>query len=106
MTPSATELALIERWQRDFPLELRPYATVGRAVGLDEAATIADFERLIDAGVITRIGAVVKPHTVGASTLAAMRVPRSRLDEVAAIVSTEPLVNHNYEREHASIYGS
>jgi DNA-binding Lrp family transcriptional regulator len=48
--------------------------------------------------VISRIGAVVKPHTLGASTLAAMRVPSERLEEVAAIVSSEPLVSHNYER--------
>jgi DNA-binding Lrp family transcriptional regulator len=101
MTPTATELTLIDRWQRDFPLEPRPYATVGRSVGLDEDATIATFERLIDDGVVSRIGAVVKPHAVGASTLAAMCVPPARLDVVAAAVSAEPLVNHNYEREHA-----
>ena len=29
-----------------------------------------------------------------------MRVPPERLEEVAAIVSAEPLVNHNYERTH------
>ena len=101
MTPSASELALIDRWQRNFPLEPRPYATVGRSMGLDEDATIVAFERLIDAGVITRIGAVVKPHAIGASTLAAVRAPAPRLDAVAATVSDEPLVNHNYQREHA-----
>ena len=101
MTPSATEIALIDRWQRDFPLEPRPYAAAGRAVGLDEDATIAVFERLIQCGVVTRIGAIVKPHSVGASTLAAMRVPPARLEAVAAMVSAEPAVNHNYERTHA-----
>lgn len=100
MMPSADELALIDRWQRGFPLEPRPYATVGRSVGLDEGTTIATFERLIDDGVITRIGAVVKPHAIGASTLAAMSVPRARIETIAAQVSAEPLVNHNYEREH------
>ncbi len=74
---------------------------VGRSIGLDEDATIAAFERLIDAGVITRIGAVVKPHAIGASTLAAMRAPAERIDAVAAAVSAEPLVSHNYQREHA-----
>jgi DNA-binding Lrp family transcriptional regulator len=100
MTPGAAELALVDRWQRGFPLEPRPFATVGRSVGLDEDSTIATFERLIDNAIITRIGAVVKPHTVGASTLAAMRAPAPRLEAVAAIVSAEPLVNHNYERDH------
>lgn len=99
MTP--VELALIDRWQRDFPLVERPFAAAGYAVGLDEGATIAAFHRLREAGVISRIGAVVKPRTVGASTLAAMRVPPERLEAVAAEVSREPLVNHNYERTHA-----
>ncbi len=51
-------------------------------------------------GTISRIGAVLKPRAVGASTLAAMAVPAERLDEVAALVSGYREVNHNYEREH------
>lgn len=101
MIPNRTEIALIDRWQRDFPLVERPFAAVGRSVNLDEDETIEAFHRLRDAGVISRIGAVVKPHTVGMSTLAAMRVPPERLDEVAGIVSREALVNHNYARTHA-----
>jgi DNA-binding Lrp family transcriptional regulator len=98
MTLSGAELALIDRWQRNFPLVSRPFALVGQSVGLDEPTTIAAFERLRHQRVLSRIGAVVKPHTIGASTLAAMRVPPERLDEVAAIVSREPMVSHNYER--------
>jgi DNA-binding Lrp family transcriptional regulator len=101
MTPNVTELALIDRWQRDFPLVGRPFDVAGRAVGLDEQTTIAAFERLHGAGVLSRIGAVVRPHAVGASTLAAMQVPPERLDEVAELVSGEPCVNHNYQRLHA-----
>ncbi len=100
MTPNATELALVDQWQRNFPLVERPFAVVGRTVGLDEDATVETFQRLRQAGVISRIGAVVKPHTLGSSTLAAMRIPPERLDEVAAIVSREKLVSHNYARAH------
>lgn len=100
MTPNAFELALIDRWQRDFPLEPRPFATVGRSVGLDEDTTIAAFARLIEGGIVTRIGATVRPQSVGASTLAALRAPADRLSAIAAMVSAEPLVNHNYERDH------
>lgn len=101
MTLSATDLTLIDRWQRNFPLTARPFAVVGQSAGLDENNTIATFERLRDEAIISRVGAVVRPHTIGASTLAAMRVPADRLDEVAALVSDEPLVSHNYQREHA-----
>jgi DNA-binding Lrp family transcriptional regulator len=99
-TRAGAELALLDRWQHDFPLAERPFAEAGRELGLDEASTIAAFRRLRRRGVLSRIGAVVRPHTAGASTLAAMRVPPERLDEVARIVSREPLVNHNYERMH------
>jgi len=100
MTIGMAELSLIDRWQRDFPLTGRPFALIGDAAGLDEAKTIETFELLQGNGVISRIGAVVKPNTVGASTLAALRVPPPMLDDVAAIVSREPLVNHNYQRAH------
>src|SRR5262245_15377124 len=101
MMVTAAELELVDRWQRNFPLVPQPFAVVGEVAGLDEAATIASFTHLRDVEVLSRIGAVVRPNTVGASTLAAMRVPPDRIDEVAAIVSAEPLVTHNYEREHA-----
>lgn len=100
MTPNADELALLDRWQRGFPLTARPFAEIGSKAGLHEADAIDTFARLQDGGVISRIGAVVKPNTVGASTLAAMAVAPERLEEVADIVSSEPLVNHNYERTH------
>src|SRR5690606_24474934 len=61
---------------------------------------VAAFERLIAKGAISRIGAVLRPRALGASTLAAMTVPPERLEEVAAAVSAHPGVNHNYEREH------
>lgn len=100
MNPSITELSLLDRWQRDFPLVDRPFAVAGQAVGLDETATIDMFRRLQVAGMMSRIGAAVRPQTIGASTLAAMQVPPDRLETVAAIVSSEVCVNHNYERTH------
>jgi DNA-binding Lrp family transcriptional regulator len=99
--PSQTEFALLDRWQRGFPLTERPFARIADEAGLDEASTIETFGRLQGNGVISRIGAVIKPNTIGASTLAAMRVPPDRLADVAQLVSDEPLVNHNYERTHA-----
>jgi DNA-binding Lrp family transcriptional regulator len=100
MTLNDIDLALVDRWQRGFPLVERPFAKLGEEFGFDEAATLAALQRLSDAGVLSRIGAVVRPLTLGASLLAAMRVPQRRLEEVADIVSSERLVNHSYERTH------
>lgn len=97
----AQEVALLDRWQHGFPLTERPFAAIGQQAGLDECEVIDLFARLQENGTLSRIGAVVTPHTVGASTLGAMRVPDDRLADVAQIVSAEPLVNHNYERTNA-----
>lgn len=101
MTPNPTELALIDRWQHGFPLVERPFEVVGRFAALGQDETIGIFRKMRENDVISRVGAVVRPNTVGASTLAAMQVPCERLEQVAGIVSREPLVTHNYEREHA-----
>lgn len=94
------ERRLLDAYQRDFPLTPAPYRDIARALGTAEADVLAALARLQAAGVISRVGAVLKPRTVGVSTLAAMAVPPERLEEVAGIVSTCPEVNHNYEREH------
>ncbi|SDL96139.1 DNA-binding transcriptional regulator, Lrp family [Oryzisolibacter propanilivorax] len=95
------DLALLNDWQRGFPLCARPFAAIGRALGLEEDAVLAHYARLQRAGAVSRIGAVFAPGAGGASTLAAMAVPPARLAQVARQVSAHPGVNHNYEREHA-----
>ena len=92
---------LVEDWQRDFPLHSRPFSVIGEALDLAEDAVIHRYAALRDAGIISRIGALVAPNTLGASTLAAMAVPAEQLDAVADLVSAEPGVSHNYRRDNA-----
>jgi DNA-binding Lrp family transcriptional regulator len=101
MQLSDDRLRLLNDFQRDFPLEPRPYARIAGELGIAEDDVLAILGELSGAGAISRVGAVVRPNTVGASTLAAMRVPPERLEAVAAQVSARPEVNHNYERDHA-----
>ncbi|MBK8907067.1 MAG: Lrp/AsnC family transcriptional regulator [Rhodospirillales bacterium] len=91
---------LINGYQRDFPLTPRPFRDIGESLGLRENEVLSLVQDLRDQGALARVGAVVAPNTIGASTLAAMAVPAQRLDAVAAIVSGYGEVNHNYEREH------
>jgi len=101
VTPRAElERALLDEFQRDFPLEPRPYEVLAGKFGTSEETILSVLRSLIDDGRISRIGAIATPHSAGWSTLAAMAVPASRLAEVAALVSNFPEVNHNYEREH------
>lgn len=97
---SPLEFALLNDWQRDFPIVARPFRQIGAGVGADETAILATLGRLQSRGAISRVGAVLAPRRVGASTLAALAAPAERLEQVAAQVSARPEVNHNYQREH------
>lgn len=92
--------ALLDGFQRDFPLVPRPYRAIGGALGIGEAEVIARLARLAEAGAVARVGGTFRPNTAGASTLAAIAVPESRIEEVAAIVGAEEGVNHSYLREN------
>ncbi len=102
MRPELTELdrRLLNDFQQDFPLTPTPYADMARDLGVTEAEVLARLEALKSAGAVSRVGAVVRPNTVGVSTLAAMAVPPEQLESVAALVNGYTEVNHNYEREH------
>jgi siroheme decarboxylase len=95
-----TDRRLLDGFQRDLPLEPRPFAAIARDLDLTEAEVIARLAALQEAGAVSRVGAVVRPNTAGRSTLAAMAVPEGRLEEVGALVAALPEVNHCYEREH------
>ncbi len=96
----ATDFLLVNPWQRGFPLTARPFRDIAWHAGLPESTVLSRFAEMKKQGVLDRIGPVFRPNTVGASSLAAMAVPPERLEEVAALVSAQPGVNHNYEREH------
>ena len=96
----ALDRRLLNEFQRGFPLTDRPFAEVAKRLGSDEDEVLERLRRLSAEGAVSRVGAIVAPHAVGWSTLAALAVPADRLEEVARIVSDYPEVNHNYEREH------
>lgn len=93
------DLRLLDGFQRDFPLEPRPFARVAVRLGLSEAEAIDRLARMQAAGRIARVGGTVRPNTAGSSTLAALAVPEDRIEAVAAIVGAESGVNHSYQRE-------
>jgi DNA-binding Lrp family transcriptional regulator len=91
---------LLNEHQRGFPLVPRPFAEIASSAGASEAQVLATYRTLLAEGLLGRIGVVFRPNTVGASTLAALAVPPPDLERVAGLVSAQPEVNHNYEREH------
>ncbi|HZP87927.1 MAG TPA: Lrp/AsnC family transcriptional regulator [Burkholderiales bacterium] len=98
---SALDFALLNDFQRSFPLCERPFAEIGRQLCASERWVLSRLARMVAIGQVSRVGAVFAPHAIGVSTLAALRVPVERLTEIAARVSRYRQVNHNYAREHA-----
>lgn len=98
--PGARAFDLLNDWQRRFPLVRAPFAAIGHATGLRERQVLEVYRQARDEGVLSRIGGVFDSRAGGAGVLAAMAVPLARLEAVAAIISSYPGVNHNYEREH------
>ena len=96
----AIDRRLLDEYQHDLPLSPDPFHEIGAHLGISADEVIARLERLRRGGAVSRVGAVVKPGTAGASTLAAMAVPPVWLERVAALVSGYAEVNHNYQREH------
>ena len=95
------DLALLNDWQRAFPLQARPFAELGTRLGIAEHEVQARYRALQAQGALSRIGGVFGAGAGGAALLCAFAAPVERLEAVAAIVSAHPGVNHNYEREHA-----
>lgn len=95
------DLRLLDDFQRDLPLEPRPFAVIAARLGVTETEVIARLDDLRRTGRITRVGATCRPNSMGASTLAAMQVPGDRIECVAALVGAEPGVNHSYLRDDA-----
>ncbi len=102
---TALEKQLLNDYQQGMPLVSEPYSEIAREINLKgfsvtEQEIIDSLSSLKERGMISRVGPVFKPNSIGVSTLAAIAVPANRVDEVANIVSAFSQVNHNYEREH------
>ncbi|GGL27279.1 heme biosynthesis protein [Halarchaeum grantii] len=91
---------LVDGYQSGFPLVERPFRAVADDFGTTERDAHDRVARLRDVGVFRRFGAVLNPPVIGSSTLAALRVPDARFEEVADVVNSYRQVNHNYRRDN------
>lgn len=97
----AIDRRILDVIQSGFPVVARPYAELGRDLGLTEAETLARVRALKESGVIRRIGANFQSARLGwHSTLCAAKVPPERMEHFVATVNAHPGVTHNYLRDH------
>ena len=92
---------LINLIQAEFPLVREPFSDLGLKLGISAGQVIHIIERLKTVGIVRQIGPVFDAGSLGyRTTLVAMRVPESRLDNVARVISEHPGVSHCYQRDN------
>ena len=91
---------LLHGYQRDFPLTPEPFNDIALRLDATEREVRSAFEVLLGSGIIARIGGVVRPNTLAASTLAAVAVPALSIDSIATMIAELEGVNHVYLREN------
>ena len=90
---------ILEALQNDFPLNERPYEILADKLQISPVRLWNRLERLMDDGVIRRIGASLNSHKLGfCSTLAAVSVKPKLIDRASEIISRFPEVTHSYLR--------
>ncbi len=98
---STMEARLLNALQTEFPLVPRPFAELGRRLGMTEAEIIGSISRAKADGIIRQIGPVMDGRRLGFhSTLAAMKVSSENLQHTEVVIAAHPGVSHGYEREN------
>jgi DNA-binding Lrp family transcriptional regulator len=92
---------IINQLQGDFPITEQPYAQVAERLGITETELLQQLTNLLDQGLLSRFGPLYHAERLGGGlTLAAMPVPETEFEQVAAQVNAFPEVAHNYARNH------
>lgn len=96
----ATDRKILDEIQKDFPLSERPYEVLAQKLGIGSDELLERVSRLIEQGVIRRIGVILDSGSLGfCSTLAAVRVRGKDVDKAAEVIGRFSEVTHSYLRE-------
>ncbi len=102
ITLDETDKKLLQILQNDFPIVAQPWVEIGCCLCISEQEIITRIYRLKENHVMSRIGPIFDSAKIGlnASTLVALRVDPTRVDEVAQIINQYDNVSHNYQRDN------
>ncbi len=91
---------LIVATQGGLPLVPRPYHALAMQLGMPPEEVMARLRRLLEAGVIRRIGAVPNHYAIGytANGMSVWDVPDELIDELGEKLGRLPFVTHCYHR--------
>jgi len=100
MVLTETDRELIAVIQDGLPLVAHPYAAIGEQLGLSETAVIKRLEVLQSAGLIKRMGVVVKHRALGyrANAMVVWDIPDDQVERIGALLADEVCVTLCYQR--------
>ncbi|MBL8366447.1 MAG: AsnC family transcriptional regulator [Candidatus Accumulibacter sp.] len=96
----AIDRRLIVATQSGLPLVVRPYHQLAEQVGIAPEEVMARLTRMLDSGIIRRIGAVPNHYAIGytANGMSVWDVADERIDELGARIGALDFVTHCYHR--------
>ena len=100
MVLTGKDRELIAAIQGGLPLVAKPYAVIGAQLGLTEAAVIERLDTLQAAGMIKRLGVVVKHRALGyrANAMVVWDVPDDDIKRIGEMLAGEECVTLCYQR--------
>ncbi len=97
---SEREMKLIAALQGGLPLIPRPFATIGKKIGMSEKEVIEYLARWQTDGTIRRMGVIVRHHELGyrANAMVVWDIPDVRVQEVGRLLGEQSVVTLCYQR--------
>lgn len=104
MDVSERDRELLAAVQKGLPLVARPYAELGRPIGMGEQEVIDRLSALKRAGIIRRHGVIVRHHELGyrSNAMSVWALPEDQVDRIGRQVAKELGVTLCYRRRNCA----
>ena len=97
----ANDRKIINQLQGGFPICENPWEELEKTLEIPADEIISRIDRMKSDGLLSRFGPMYHAEKMGGGlSLAAMKVPEDRYDEVTGMVNSFTEVAHNYARDH------
>ena len=91
---------IIARLQGDLPLQAEPFAAIAAEVGISESELLEKLEAYLAAGVMRRLGTILRHHQAGysANAMVGWAVPAELVETAGQVMATFSAASHVYLR--------